>query len=206
MEKKNKLLIPPRLTARASRGFLFYMKNKERVIVCIDGSNLYFRLKKLLIPHTSQFNFRGLAEYLTQGKTLTEINYYVGVVQLKGNNDKAYIIQQGQLTLFNTLIEQNIKIIKGFLMKSNGVYHEKGVDVNIAVDLLVGAYENHFDTAVLLSSDTDLIPAIQKIKSLGKKLQYVGFKPTPSIALINHCTFFKILEPQEVSNFTKKHA
>lgn len=182
------------------------MNNKERIIVYIDGSNLYFKLKKLLIRDTSQFNYRGLAQYLTTGKLITEINYYVGVVQPKRNDDQAHKIYKGQLTLFNTLIEQNIKIIKGFLMKSNGVYHEKGVDVNIAVDLLVGAYENLFDTAILLSSDTDLIPAIQKIKSLGKKLQYVGFKAAPSIALIHHCTYFTLLRKHEIVPFTKKHA
>ncbi len=180
------------------------MNDKERIIVYIDGSNLYFKLKKLLIPHTSQFNYRGLAEYLTKNKLLTDIYYYVGVVQPKRNDKKTYTILKGQLTLFNTLLEQNIKLTKGYLMKSNGSYHEKGVDVSIAVDLLVGAYEDLYDTALLLSSDTDLIPAIQKIKNLGKKLQYIGFKHAPSMALINHCTFFKLLRYQELLPFIKK--
>lgn len=179
------------------------MNNPERIIVYIDGSNLYFKLKKLLIPHTSQFNYRGLAEYLTKDRVLIEINYYVGVIQPNRNDKKMRTIYKGQLTLFNTLIEQNIKLTKGYLMKSNGIYHEKGIDVNIAVDLLVGAYENLYDTALLLSSDTDLIPAIQKIKSLGKKLQYIGFKHAASIALINHCTYFKLLKKQELLSFTK---
>lgn len=180
------------------------MKNEERIIVYIDGSNLYFKLKNLFISHTSQFNYRGLAEYITKNKILIEINYYVGVVQPKRNDKKTRTIYKGQLTLFNTLLEQNIKIIKGYLMKSSGVYHEKGIDVNIAVDLLVGAYENLYDTALLLSSDTDLIPAIQKIKCLGKKLQYVGFKQAPSIALINYCTYYKLLDKKEILTFTKK--
>jgi uncharacterized protein (TIGR00288 family) len=88
-------------------------------------------------------------------------------------------------------------------MKNNGVYHEKGVDVNIAVDLLVGAYENKYDIALLISSDTDLIPAILKIKSLGKKLQYIGFKHAPSTALKNYATFFRLLTKKEVTPFIK---
>jgi uncharacterized LabA/DUF88 family protein len=180
------------------------MKKEERIIVYIDGSNLYFKLKNLYISHTSQFNYRGLAKYLTKNRILTDINYYVGAVQLNQHNKKTKKIHQGQLTLFNTLLDKNIKLHKGYLMKNNGVYHEKGVDVNIAVDILVGAYENLYDTALLLSSDTDLIPAIQKIKSLGKKLLYIGFKHAPSIALINHCTYFRLLSKQEILTFTKK--
>jgi uncharacterized LabA/DUF88 family protein len=50
------------------------------------------------------------------------------------------------------------------MMKNSGAYHEKGVDVRIAVDMIVGAYENEFDTVILISSDTDLIPAVEKIR------------------------------------------
>ena len=71
------------------------MKNKERIIVYIDGSNLYFKLKNLLIPHTSRFNYRGLAEHITKNKILIEINYYVGVVQPKRNDKIILTIHQG---------------------------------------------------------------------------------------------------------------
>lgn len=75
-------------------------------------------------------------------------------------------------------------------MNTNGAYHEKGVDVQLAVDLLVGAYEKSYDTAILISSDTDLIPAIKKVQQLGKKIEYIGFAHQPSIALqrIARCT------------------
>lgn len=139
------------------------MEEKERVAVYIDGSNLYFKLKNLSISHTSQFNYRGLAEYFVQKNVLVSINYYVGLVKTGRVNDKTRKIHQGQIKLFNTLRDQGITIHTGYLMKNNNVYHEKGVDVNIAVDLLVGAYENYYDTALLISSDTDLVPAIQRI-------------------------------------------
>jgi len=55
-------------------------------------------------------------------------------------------------------------------MKSDGIYHEKGVDVNIAVDILVGVYEDICDRIILVSSDTDLLPAISKAKEKVKLL------------------------------------
>ncbi len=72
-------------------------------------------------------------------------------------------------------------------MQNNGKYHEKGVDVQLAVDILIGAYEDLYDRAILISSDTDLIPAIQKVKQLGKQIEYIGFSHQPrGLSPINH--------------------
>jgi uncharacterized LabA/DUF88 family protein len=86
-------------------------------------------------------------------------------------------------------------------MKNDGVYHEKGVDVKIAVDLLVGAYENIYDVAILVSSDTDLIPAIQKVKQLGKEVEYIGFSHQPSYGLIKNATETRLLTRNDVKAF-----
>jgi uncharacterized protein (TIGR00288 family) len=97
------------------------------------------------------------------------------------------------------------------LLKSDGVFHEKGVDVNIAVDMLVATYENLADTIYLVSSDTDLIPAIQKTQQKGKKVVYVGFSHKLSYALVATCketrTLTKdTLEPLLTSQPKKKVA
>ena len=86
-------------------------------------------------------------------------------------------------------------------MKNDGVFHEKGVDVKIAVDLLVGAYENLYDTAILISSDTDLIPAIQKVKQLGKEVEYIGFSHKPSYGLIKNASETRLLTKNEIEQF-----
>jgi len=44
---------------------------------------------------------------------------------------------------------------------------EKGIDVAIAVDLIHLALRRQYDALVLFSGDTDLLPAIETIKSLG---------------------------------------
>lgn len=90
-------------------------------------------------------------------------------------------------------------------MKSNGVYHEKGVDVNLAVDLLVGAYEKQYDIAILISSDTDLIPAIEKVKILKKEIEYIGFAHKPSLALQKHTTLSRLLIKEEIVPFEYKN-
>jgi uncharacterized LabA/DUF88 family protein len=48
-------------------------------------------------------------------------------------------------------------------------YHvEKETDVNLAVDMVVGAYEDRFDAAMLVSGDTDYVRAIHVVQSRGK--------------------------------------
>ena len=59
--------------------------------------------------------------------------------------------------------------------------------MQIAVDMLVAAYENLCERIYLVSSDTDLIPAIQKAQEKGKTVVYVGFSHQISRALVANC-------------------
>lgn len=54
---------------------------------------------------------------------------------------------------------------------------EKGVDAAIVTALYEGAINNSYDIALLLSNDTDHIPAVQTIQDrLNKQIVHVGFK------------------------------
>jgi uncharacterized LabA/DUF88 family protein len=54
--------------------------------------------------------------------------------------------------------------------KSNKVMVEKGVDVMLAVDLVVMAERNKFDVAYLLSADGDYTHAASAVRAHGKKV------------------------------------
>ncbi|MFA4907879.1 MAG: NYN domain-containing protein [archaeon] len=47
---------------------------------------------------------------------------------------------------------------------------QKGVDVQLAVDLVSHAFHNNFDVAIICSGDVDLLEALKLVKSLGKKV------------------------------------
>ena len=49
-------------------------------------------------------------------------------------------------------------------------YTEKRVDVSIAVDMVRMAHEGMYDVAYLLSADRDLVPAVEAVRSRGKKV------------------------------------
>lgn len=155
----------------------------ERVAVFIDGSNLYRNLKSNNCS-SMKFNFLKLIKSFVKNRKLVASNYYIGQIKDKKDNHKTHKLYQLQQVLFEKLRAFGIQIITGHIQKIGNVYNEKGVDVKIAVDLVAGCYENKFDTAILVSSDTDLIPAIKKVRGQQKKMEVVGFKNKPIFGLI----------------------
>ncbi len=183
-------------------------RKEERIAVFIDGSNLYYKLrsKELGFKNLNKFNYKGLSEFLARERKVVYQGYYVGVVRVEKGNKKGEELRREQQRLFAHIESkvQGFTIKRGYIMQNNGAYHEKGVDVELAVDLLVGAYENLYDSAILISSDTDLIPAIKKAKELGKKVEYIGFSNQPSFALQRHASLSKLLSKEDIDIFEHK--
>lgn len=171
----------------------------------IDGSNFYHRIKEipLGLPNLVEFDFAAFAKWLNRDRKIASRRYYVGRVRAKPSNKKSMQLMSDQLRLFANLRKQRWIIHRGFLMETDGVFHEKGVDVKIATDLIVGAYEDTYDTAILVSSDTDLIPAIAKVRQLGKAIEYIGFGHKPSFGLQAHATLSRLLIRDELLPFAK---
>ena len=142
---------------------------KQRCTVFIDGSNFYFKLKDLQMQNLLKFDFSGFAKMLSGTDKLVSTTYYVGKVRTDGST-KSKQLQADQQKLLTHLKKHEVKYSLGYLMKSDGNYHEKGVDVNIAVDMMVATYENLCDLIILVSSDTDLLPAIIKASQKGKRV------------------------------------
>src|SRR3989344_3959829 len=126
----------------------------KRAFLIIDGSNLYFKLKSLGFRNLLSFKFSDFAKSLAGKDKLIKSSYYVGAVREKAGDKKSKELMSGQMKLFSALRRQDFEIVRGYLLKTDG-YHEKGVDVNMAVDILV-------------SSDTDLLPAVTKAKQKGR--------------------------------------
>ena len=174
----------------------------ERCLLLIDGSNFYFKLKDLKLHNLLDFEFTKFSKFLLRSRKIISANYYVGRVRQDGSrhSDKMLANQQ---KLLETLKKNNFQYVLGYILKSDGVYHEKGVDVHIAVDMLVAAYEDKCDRIILVSSDTDLEPAIRKSQALGKTVEYIGFSHKPSIAMVRFCTESRLLTKEELMPFIK---
>lgn len=173
----------------------------EKICIIIDSSNFYNLVLKKLNIQDVDFNFESFANFLANGREIAKEGkrFYVATVR---ENIESKEAMTNQTTLFSGLIKsgnwkiltsklktrtERIKIDKRVLNYENIlkleikeiIYtrsREKGIDVKIAVDLIVGALDNKYETAILVSSDTDLIPALDLIRfRFKKKIEYIGF-------------------------------
>ena len=135
----------------------------ERVSIFIDGSNLYHSLKKL---NGVKIDFEKLVNTLSKDRILINAFYYIAPLDIT-SNEKTYWKHQKFLAELEKI--PKFKVVLCTLRKSlkedgNFSFEVKGDDVHLANDLLVGAYENLYDSAILVSGDEDFIPVIDTLK------------------------------------------
>jgi hypothetical protein len=56
------------------------------------------------------------------------------------------------------------KVHCGYCQRDWNVPEEKMTDVRIATELIFDAFDNRFDTAIVISGDSDLVPPIDRVK------------------------------------------
>ena len=67
---------------------------------------------------------------------------------------------------------------------------QKGVDVQLAVDLVSNAYLNNYDVAVLFSGDIDLYESVKMVKTLGKHVVVFSHRNLMSEKMIEISDFY----------------
>ena len=142
---------------------------KERVMVFIDGSNLYHVLNQ----HFSRndIRFGKFAEKLAGERELVR-TYYYNVKQ--ESNAKGVEEQQKFLSALYEIPYLEVKL--GIVKQRGEAMVEKGVDMMIGVDILKNAYEDLYDSAILVSGDGDFYPALQAAKDQGKHVEIAAFE------------------------------
>lgn len=179
----------------------------KKAFVFIDGGNFYFKLKGLKTKLNKNysllnFNFRNFAEWLAKPNELIEIHYYLGAINQQNNNEKSQKMYADQQRLFMKLQNQNINVILGQLIQHpDKTYHEKGVDVRLAVEMIRYARQGKYDIAYLISSDTDLVPAVEEVQSIGKKVHYIGISKGQSFGLSKTADEVRLIRPEEIEQF-----
>jgi len=180
------------------------MSDRERVAVYIDGSNFYHYLKEVGFSKGDKFNFTTFIQHLVGNERLCiSKRYYTGIFRNVDGKRRSQDLIKGQQKFLSKLEKEGFEIKRGKIMYDKGRIREKGTDVKIAIDLIIGAIDDIYDTAILVSSDTDLIPAIKYVKYKSKKIEYIGFSHTPSLGIQKHVNFSKLLSKEDIDKFKK---
>jgi len=212
---------------------------KKRVDILIDGGNFYHLVLKKLNLNETQFDFEKFAVFLADGRVIPERGkrFYTGTVPEREGDKKSKEAMSRQNSLFTVLRSKKWEIKTSKLKRRieeipiDGRVHEyknllklgikkikierlreKGIDVKLATDLIVGAVDDKYDTAIVVSSDSDLIPAIDWVRHRMKKaIEYVGFSipneevpensTNPLISLITKTDVKRILVKSDLQPF-----
>ena len=180
-----------------------------RISIYIDGFNLYYGCVKGT-PHR-WLNPLALCQAVFPNDQIRRIRYFTAIVHaVPGDPQKP----QRQLTFIRALHTIPILSVHYGLFVSHverkalaypvpGGPHlvdvieteEKGSDVNLATYLLVDGYEDDYETAVVLSNDSDLVEPIKVVRNrlnlpvgvLNPQMD----KHKTSWALVNAASFYR---------------
>lgn len=172
----------------------------ERIMIFIDGSNLYHGMLDT-IGKTS-IDLEKLVKRLSgKGRKLIRAYYYNAPLDRKCNLEK-YKSQQRWFEKLRKIPNFSVILVRLRKRKNNSgkvEYSIKGDDIHIAVDMVKFAYNDAYDTAILVSGDGDFYPAIEVVKDRGKRVENAYFKSNHSFLLRQKCD-----KSIKMDNFIKK--
>lgn len=142
---------------------------RGRVIVFIDGSNLFYAASQLSI----EIDYVKLLHYLTARDCLVHVFFYTG-------HDPTNEKQNGFL---HWMRYSGFRVITKAVTQAPNSAKKANLDVEIAVDMMRLA--QHCDTAVLVSGDGDFAYVVNTIAGQGVRVEVVGLRSMTSNSLID---------------------
>jgi uncharacterized LabA/DUF88 family protein len=146
---------------------------QERVMIFIDGSNMYHSLKAFF--SRTDIDLGKFCAKLIGKRRLIRIYYYNARVGRKEEPER-YLHQRQFFDSVAAIPYTELRL--GRLVYSNwpnSPPYEKGVDVQLATDMLTHSYKNNYDTAILVAGDNDFVSALQAVKDNGKHIEVALF-------------------------------
>lgn len=158
------------------------MMNSVRVMVFYDGNffkqgQIFFRYKEKRGLFRLQ-QLHTLFEKYVASKSKSPLDvtkvvaahYYDGRLTTNAANDDLLAKDRDfEMALITAGIIPHYLPVKETERPSGGIsLAQKGVDVELAIDVLDLAYADRYDVAILVTGDADFVPLVRKITSLNK--------------------------------------
>ena len=148
--------------------------NQQRAMIFIDGSNMYHSLRAHF--KRTDIDLGYFCKKLVGRRRLVRIYYYNATVGKVEEPDRF----KDQQKYFNSVAaipytELRLgRLVYTSAWPSSPPY-EKGVDVQLATDMLTHAFKDNYDVAILVAGDNDFVGALQAIKDNGKNAEVALF-------------------------------
>lgn len=154
-----------------------------KTFVYIDGFNLYYGCLKGT-PYR-WLDIAALCRHLLPTHDIQKLHYFTARITARPNDPEQPMRQQTYLRALRTLPDMEISF--GFFLSHDVLMpladaaaagkmavvtrtEEKGSDVNLASHLLMDAFDNAYDCAVLITNDSDLVVPVRYVRErFGKR-------------------------------------
>ncbi len=185
--------------------------NKKKVAVYVDGFNLYHGLKNLKKPHLKWLNLRSLAEkFIDRANEVIEKVYYFSAIATHMDSETI----QRHKTYIEALEVNNVEFVGGNFKKkwlsyrNNHIeikwkkHEEKETDVHISIYMVRDSMKKKFDKFILITNDTDIVPAVKMARSENSALRIKLLTPP---TLDTHDSLLNAVRPGTCSKLTEGH-
>ncbi len=145
----------------------------ERVMVFIDGSNLYHSLKNYF--KRTDLDIGKLCKKLMENRRLVRTYYYNAKVGIKEEPER-YRDQQKFFDSVSAIPYSELRLGRlVYYNWPNSPPYEKGVDIQLATDMITHSFKDNYDVAILVAGDNDYVGALQSVKDNGKHVEIALF-------------------------------
>lgn len=188
-------------------------------VLFIDGENFKGKIRSVFKesgkdkPVWHEYDFKGLFDKVLAGVSVDRrIFYFARVKEHEASKEKSKELIEEQRLLKTHLEKHGFEVIlsgrvRGQMEQVGGkqalVFKKKGVDVKIAVDMVVASCDKTFTEIILASSDSDLQPAIQETRKRGVQCVYLGFEAQPNKGISFTTSRTILIRNAEVMEFKK---
>ena len=145
----------------------------DRVMIFIDGSNLYHSLKHFF--HRADIDMGKFCQRLLGRRQLIRTYYYNAEV---GRKEEPERYKEQQVFFAGITAIPYCELRLGRLVYNNwpnSPPYEKGVDIQLATDMLTHNFRNNYDVSILIAGDNDYVGALQAVKDNGKHIEVALF-------------------------------
>lgn len=175
-----------------------------KINIYIDGFNLYYgavkntsykwldiaTMCKLLFPHDQinkikYFSAKVSARPSDPDQPIRQATYWRALKTIPNLEiiEGSFLVKEIMMPLANTNPQQYARVIKT---------EEKGSDVNLAAHLLSDGYKKDYETAAMITNDSDLVEPMRIVKvELGLPVGVVNPQKHPSFVLRRQASFMK---------------
>jgi len=145
---------------------------KNRIVVLVDGFNLYHAIDANPSYHKYKWlDLMTLAKrVIPNSYIIQDLYYFTSLMKWKPDKMARHLI------LIRALEKNGVKVVYGeFKVKDRlcpscktkyTSREEKQTDVNLAISLFSLAIEDRYDTALVVTGDSDIIPSVKAVRGM----------------------------------------